>query len=122
VTGAGGAGSSHSSSPYSLSLSGTSASDSAVHATSALDGDHGDPLVGVGSGWTALYNTQAATSGWFRSCTEYLIGATATADFTSFLTAYQYAAAALEIKAAGGGAAPFLPDNRPQRAAPIMAQ
>lgn len=87
---------------HSLTLSGTSASDSAIVAVASLDGDHLDPASYLveGSGYTVLYASQNANLGWHHSLTEYKIGAQSTAEWATLQTAYQFATGALEIKAA----------------------
>lgn len=105
----------------SVSMGGTTASDSMVIATVAADGDHGAALVNGGSGWTELSKTQSGTGGWFRSTTEYEIGALTSYDYGALNDPYQHTSAGMEIKAAAG-APSYVPYNPWPQAAPIMAQ
>ena len=83
-----------------LSLGGTTASSSIVLGGVASDGDNGDGAIsGYASGYTGIF-TGANTDGWFRAHASYKAGALSTYDVPSWSTAYGYAAAAIEIKAA----------------------
>lgn len=89
--------------PLTISLGGTTASDSAVLAFLTGDGDYGDAAITGTAGYTAIFNHQGGTSGWFKSNDQYKIGALSDADFGSWTSAYGHSAYAVEIIAASGG-------------------
>ncbi len=95
----------------SFSLGGTTASDSAVIAAVACDGDNGAALVDAGASWTVLSRGRNSSENWYRGTVEYRIGALSTADFGALNDPYQYAAAAIEIKAASSGTSITVPQG-----------
>ena len=90
---------------YSLSLSGTSASTSYVIGAGGADGG---PAT-AGTGWTNVYSTTVA--GYMAAAHQYRSGALSTADWDAITTSFAWAAAAIEIKADGGGGGTVVGDG-----------
>lgn len=99
----------------SYSLGGTTAAGSAVIAAVACDGDDGAALVDPGASWTTLSRGRNSSENWYRGTVEYRIGALTTADFGALNDPYQYASAALEIKAAAAATKAMPIFQRPVR-------
>ena len=105
LVGVTGANHSNVSTGYSLALSGTSTSTSAVFGFLTADGPHSNPgTVPEGSGATLVYKSARGTSAFMRATGQYIVGAISSTAFGAVgSTAYDNTYIAMEIKASTGG-------------------